>query len=256
MRRIRVIPTLLLDREKLVKTKRFSKPQYIGDPINAVRIFNEKEVDELVLLDISASREGRSPDIKRIGEIAGEAFMPIGYGGGISTLEQIKALFFEGVEKVILNTAALNNAALLGKAAAQFGSQSIVASIDVKKDWLGRYRVFSQNGSKNTGLSPVVQAKIMQEAGAGEIILNAIDRDGAFEGYDLELLKIVGQVVSIPVVAAGGAASNEDFYKAITVGKASACSAGALFVYQLPHRAVLISYPSQESLKKELFDRL
>lgn len=256
MRRIRVIPVLLIQNSGLVKSIRFKKHQYVGDPINAVKIFNEKEVDEIVILDISASRERRPPNIQQISEIAGEAFMPLAYGGGITTLEQIRKILYSGAEKVVLNTSALDSPQLITAAARQFGNQSVVASIDVKKDWLGRYRVYRNGGSRNTGLLVADYARKMEDAGAGEIFLTSIDRDGTFRGYDLELIFKVSQSLSIPVVACGGAADIDDFHKAATEGGASAVAAGSMFVFQRPHRAVLISYPAQEALKRKLFDKI
>lgn len=256
MRRIRVIPVLLIQNGGLVKSIRFRKHQYVGDPINAVKIFNEKEVDEIAILDISASREKRPPNIRQVAEIAGEAFMPLAYGGGITKLDEIKQILYEGAEKVVLNTSALDNPGLITEAAQQFGSQSIMASIDVQKNWRGQYRVYRDNGSKNTGLAPEELARRVEAAGAGEIFLNSIHRDGTFEGYDLELTKRVTEAVGIPVIACGGAAEVEDFYRAVAVGGASAVAAGSFFVFQRPHRAVLISYPGQEELREKVFERL
>ncbi|MDX2048356.1 MAG: AglZ/HisF2 family acetamidino modification protein [Chitinophagaceae bacterium] len=255
MKRIRVIPVLLLQKGGLVKSIRFKDHKYVGDPINAVKIFNEKEVDEIVILDISATAEQRGPNMQQVREIAGEAFMPLGYGGGIKTIEQVKELIALGVEKVILNYSAFNNHSLISEAAKVIGSQSVVASIDVKKNWLGKYKVNVLNGTKNTGEGPVEFAKKMEAAGAGEIILNSIDRDGTFEGYDLPLVKEVSSAVHIPVVAMGGAGSVDDFTRAVQQG-ASAVAAGSLFVFQRPHRAVLISYPEQVELKKKLFTEI
>lgn len=253
MRRIRVIPTLLIQNSGLVKSVKFKHHRYVGDPINAVKIFNEKEIDEIIILDISATKENRPPDIKRIAEISAEAFMPLAYGGGITTIDQIKQLLFEGIEKVILNKSAFEKPTLITDAAKRFGSQSIVISIDVKKDWFGRKRVYSDCGSKNQNLTPVAFARKMENLGAGEIYLMSVDRDGTYQGYDLELLHEVSSAVSIPVVAAGGAGSVEDFQKAVKLGGASAVSAGSMFVFQRPHQAVLISYPNQKDLKEQLF---
>lgn len=254
MRRIRVIPVLLIQNGGLVKSIRFRKHQYVGDPINAVKIFNEKEVDEIVILDISASKERRAPNIRQISEIAGEAFMPLAYGGGITNIDQIKAILHEGAEKVILNTSCFDRPQLLREASSQFGSQSIVASIDVQKDWLGRYRVFRNNGSTNSGVGIVEHAKRMEELGAGEIFLTSIERDGTFDGYDLTLISQISEAVDIPVVACGGAGEVVHFAQAVKEAHASAVAAGAMFVYQRPHRAVLISYPTQKELKEKLFD--
>lgn len=256
MRRIRVIPILLIQDGGLVKSVKFSNYKYVGDPINAVKIFNEKEVDELVLLDISATKEKRKPDIKKIAEIASEAFMPIAYGGGITSIEEVKELFYNGIEKVIINKSAHTKPALISEIAESFGSQSIVVSIDVKKNIFGKYRVFTDNGTKNTGRDPLEFAKLVEKLGSGEIILNSIDRDGTFDGYDIDLIKNVAEKVNIPVVAAGGASSTNDFVAAIKDGNASAVSAGSMFVFQRPHRAVLISYPNQQELKSDLFSKI
>lgn len=247
-----MIPTLLIQKGGLVKSIQFKDHKYVGDPINAVKIFNEKEVDELVVLDISATAENRPPNMTQIKELAGEAFMPLGYGGGITTLQQIKELIAAGVEKVIINTAGFKKPGLLREAADYVGSQSIVASIDVKKNMWGKYKVVVQNGSVNTGKDPIEYAREMERLGAGEILLNAVSQDGTFGGYDTSLIASVSAVINIPLVAVGGASSIADFAKAIAHG-ASAVAAGSLFVFQRPHRAVLISYPSQKELKEGLF---
>lgn len=255
MKRVRVIPALLIQKGGLVKSVRFKDHKYVGDPINAVKIFNEKEVDEIVILDISATAEKRPPNITQIKEIAGEAFMPLGYGGGITRLEEIAELISAGVEKVVLNTAAFLNPRLVSEGAGYVGSQSMVVSIDVKKNIWGKYKVFVQNGSRNTGADPVAFARQMEEAGAGELILNSIERDGTFGGYDTELIRLVSASVNIPVVAIGGASTVDDFAQAVQHG-ASAVAAGSMFVFQRPHRAVLISYPSQPDLKQKLYSLL
>jgi cyclase len=252
MARIRVIPVLLLKKGGLYKSVKFRDHKYVGDPINAVKIFNEKEVDELVILDTDATKEGRAPNIKQISEIAGEAFMPVGYGGGITSIEQAKRILFEGIEKVVFNTSAIGDPDLISEAARQFGSSSVVVSIDVKKDWLGRYKAFSKSGSVNTGMDPLQLARRMQESGAGEIFLTSIDRDGTYTGYDLALVKSIAGKLSIPVIICGGASSVEDFKPAIDSG-ASAVAAGSMFVFQRPHNAVLINYPSQQELKGKLY---
>jgi cyclase len=252
MRRVRVIPTLLIQKGGLVKSMKFKDHKYVGDPMNAVKIFNEKEVDEIVILDISASAENRKPDMKQIATIASEAFMPLAYGGGIKSIDEIKALVSAGVEKVIINNSAHTTPQLISEAAKYVGSQSVVISIDVAKNFLGKEKVFIEGGKKNTGIDPVVFARQMEQLGAGEILLNSIARDGTFSGYDLELIRKVSNEINIPVVAAGGAATIGDFLSAIKSG-ASAVSAGSMFVFQGPHRAVLISYPKQEDLKEKLF---
>jgi len=255
MKRVRVIPALLIQKGGLVKSIRFKDHKYVGDPINAVKIFNEKEVDEIVILDISATAENRPPNIAQIKEIAGEAFMPLAYGGGITRLEEIRDLISAGVEKVVMNTSAFNNPDLISEGARYIGSQSMVVSIDVKKNIWGKYKVFVQNGSRNTGLDPVEYARQMESAGAGELILNSIEKDGTFGGYDTELIRLVSSSVNIPVVAIGGASNVDDFAQAVRHG-ASAVAAGSMFVFQGPHRAVLISYPSQPDLKEKLYSRL
>lgn len=255
MRRVRIIPVLLLKNGGLYKSEKFKNHKYVGDPINAVRIFNEKEVDEIVILDIDASAKNRTPDTKLIGEIAGEAFMPLAYGGGITTIDQVKKICYEGVEKVVFNTAAVSNPSLITETARQFGSSSVVVSIDVKKDWLGRKKAYTLNGTKATGLDAVTLAKRMEDAGAGEIFLNSIDRDGTFSGFDLSLIREVAHSVNIPVIACGGASGLSDFRSAIREG-ASAAAAGSFFVFQLPHRAVLITYPDQTDLQKEIYSQL
>jgi imidazole glycerol-phosphate synthase subunit HisF len=255
LRRIRVIPALLLHKGGLYKSVRFKDLKYVGDPINAVKIFNEKEVDEIVILDISATAEKRPPNIAQVKELAGEAFMPLGYGGGITKIEEIAELINVGVEKVVLNNAAFTNTQLIANAAKSIGSQSIVVSVDVKKNIWGKYKVYVQNGSKNTNLDPVAYAKQMESAGAGELFLNAIEKDGTFEGYDTELIEKVCTNVNIPVVAIGGAATVNDFASAVQHG-ASAVAAGSMFVFQRPHRAVLISYPGQQELKEKLFTKI
>jgi imidazole glycerol-phosphate synthase subunit HisF len=255
MRRIRVIPVLLLQKGGLVKSVKFKDCTYVGDPINAVKIFNEKEIDEIVILDIDATREKRGPDMQRIRNLAGEAFIPLAYGGGISTIEEIKELFYLGVEKVIVNYQAVHNPGLITKAASLVGSQSVVVSIDVKKNLFGKYKVYIQNGTENTKLDPVEFAIKMETVGAGEIFLNVIDLDGTYKGYETELIENVSKSVSIPVIACGGAGSVDDFSNAVKHG-ASAVAAGSMFVFQRPHKAVLISYPTQEELSKKVFQKL
>jgi imidazole glycerol-phosphate synthase subunit HisF len=256
MSRIRVIPTLLLQGTKLVKTKKFKDPIYIGDPRNAVKIFNDKKVDELVLLDINATIEKRSPNFDFINEIVSEAFMPIGYGGGITSLQDIEKLFRNGVEKIIVNACAIHKPELIKEAAEQFGNQSIVVSIDIKKNFWGKYHVFSNKGSIDTKLNPVEFAKKMEDLGAGEILLTAIEKEGSMEGYDLNILKHVTQAVSIPVVANGGAGTISHFQQAVTEGGASAVTAGSMFVFHGKLRGILINYPSQSSLKELLYSQI
>jgi imidazole glycerol-phosphate synthase subunit HisF len=242
------MPSLLLRDRGLVKTRCFKDPVYVGDPINAIRIFNDKEVDELLLLDITASLEGRPPDLRLLGQVASECFMPLAYGGGITTIEQIREILALGLEKVVLNTQAERDPELVRRAADRFGSQAIVVSMDARKRLLGGHRLWILGGRKQTPHEPAAFAARMQELGAGELIVNSIDRDGTLAGYDLALLRGVATAVDIPVVAAGGAGSLADFAAAVSTG-ASAVSAGAFFVFQGPHRAVLISFPRREDLE-------
>jgi imidazole glycerol-phosphate synthase subunit HisF len=255
MRRIRVIPTLLIQNGGLVKSVKFKNHKYVGDPINAVKIFNEKEVDELVILDISATEERRGPSIAFIQDIISEAFMPLGYGGGIRSLDGIKRLAFAGVEKFVLNTTAFTNPQLISDAAKNVGSQSVVVSVDVRRKMFGGYAVYIENGKRNIGLDPVTYCKRMESAGAGEILLNSIDRDGTYGGYDLHIIKEVTSAVNIPVVVIGGASDVDDFREAVSSG-ASAVAAGSMFVYQRPHNAVLISYPDQKKLSEKFFTKI
>lgn len=243
-KRIRIIPALLLMNEGLYKTVKFKSPNYVGDPINTVKIFNEKEADELVLLDITASKEKKGINYKKIAEIAGEAFMPMAYGGGIGSFDDARRVFDAGFEKVIINSTAVKNPDLLGAIAKVYGSQAVVVSMDVKPNWLGKYKVYSYGGTHNTDLLPDEYARMIEEAGAGEILLQAIHRDGTWEGYDIPLIKIVSDAVSIPVVACGGAGNTDDLKKAVTEGGASAVSAGSMFVYQKKGMGVLISFPA------------
>ncbi len=251
MRRTRVIPTLLLRGAGLVKTTAFRNPVYVGDPINAIRIFNDKEVDELVLLDITASRSGKGPAFATIESISSECFMPVAYGGGISSIEHIRKILATGIEKVVINTAALRHPELVREAAREFGSQAIAVSIDVKRRLFGRYEVYGEGGLRATGHDPVAYAKKMQELGAGEILLASIDRDGTMNGYDVDLVSRVAAAVGVPVIASGGAGKVTDFSAARQAG-AAAVAAGAMFVFHGPHRAVLITYPSQAELSAAL----
>lgn len=251
MRR-RVIPVLLIQNGGLVKGTKFSNYKYVGDPINAVKIFNDKEVDEICVIDISATTQNKEPNFSTIKEIASEAFMPMAYGGGITTSKQIVSLITIGIEKAIINTASYKNPQLITEAAKLVGSQSVVVSIDVKRNLFGKKKVYIQNGSKSIDLSPIDYARKMVDFGAGEIILQSIDNDGTFNGYDYDLIETIAHAVNVPVVAMGGAGSLTDFKKAIHHG-ASAVAAGSYFVFQRPHKAVLITYPNQKELNEQVF---
>lgn len=250
--RPRVIPCLLVDQGGLVKTTRFGSPKYVGDPINAVRIFNDKEVDELILLDIGATRRRRGIDFKLLGEIVSEGFMPVAYGGGVTSIEDAARLFHLGVEKVIFCSAAARQPELVKSASKRFGSQSVLVTIDVKRNFFGSPVIYTEGGRKKAGIKFSDFLRRMVEAGAGEIILNSIDRDGMRNGYDLALLKEASAAVPVPVVALGGAGSLEDLKAASQAGGASALAAGSLFVFHGPNRAVLLQYPGYKKLD-ELF---
>lgn len=244
----RVIPTLLLRNNGLVKGCKFKNHKYVGDPINAVKIFNDKEVDELIFLDITATSEGRSPNYSLLADIASQAFMPFGYGGGLNNIRDIEKLFCLGIEKAVINTAAENNMKLVKEASRIVGEQSIVISIDVKRSLLGNYYVVTQSGKYNTKIDPVEFALCSEENGAGEIMLCSIDREGTGNGYDEELIERVTSAVTIPVIASGGAASLQHFRNAVEHG-ASAVAAGDMFIFHGKHKAVLITYPEYEVLE-------
>ncbi len=243
MRRIRIIPVLLFSKGGLYKTIKFKNGKYVGDPINAVKIFNEKEADELLLLDYKASVENRPPDYIRIKEIAEEAFMPMAYGGGIKNADDAKKVFDCGFEKIVLNSILFQNISLIEQIANIYGAQSVVGCIDVKKNLFGKYHVYSHSGTKNTGKEPLKWAKEIESKGVGEIILNSIDNDGTWNGYLFDLIKDISNKINVPMIACGGAGSEDDFRKAVLAG-ASAVAAGSMFVFQKKEMGVLISFPS------------
>lgn len=243
MSRTRIIPVLLLKNGGLYKTVNFKKANYVGDPVNTVKIFNEKEADELVVLDFNASVDNRPIDYKKIGEIAGEAFMPMAYGGGIKSLDDAKKVFDAGYEKVVLNSVLFDQQELIEKIGSVYGAQAVVAAIDVKKNFLGKYKVYSHSGTKSASYSPVEWAKKLEQAGAGEILVNNIDQDGSWAGYDVALIGSIAPQINIPLIACGGAGNAGDFKNAVEAG-ASAVAAGSLFVYQKKGMGVLISFPT------------
>ena len=249
MFRPRVIVVLLLKGLGLVKSIKFNNYRYIGDPINAVKIFNDLKADELVFLDILASRERKSISLDFVRKVGDEANMPFAVGGGIKTIQDIKKIINCGAEKVIINSYAVENPDFITEASDLFGKSTIVVSIDVKKKYFGKKQVYTLGGGKSSGIDPVVFAKLMEEKGAGEIIINSIDKDGLMAGYDLELIRDVSMAIRIPVIAAGGAGSIEDFKRAVNYSYASAVSAGSMFVYHGPRKAVLINYPDNLDLK-------
>jgi len=250
--RARIIPVLLLDRTGFYKTTRFKNPVYLGDPINILKIFNEKSVDEIAIFDIGATPEKRGPNFDLLKDLAGECFMPLAYGGGITSVAEIQRLFQVGFEKVVLNSVLAENPALLTEAAAAYGSQSIVACIDVKRTLFGSYEVVTAGARRKLGRKPDEWARELEGRGAGEIIVNSVDQDGTLAGYDLDLIKLVTSAVSVPVIASGGARNIRDFTEAVKQAHASACGAGAMFVFQGRHRAVLINVPSEQELAATL----
>jgi cyclase len=243
----RVIPVLLLSEGGLVKTVKFQDPRYVGDPINAVRIFNDKQVDELVLLDIDASKNGRPPDFAAIEETVSEAFMPVGFGGGVRDLETATRLIQTGVEKVIVSSASVDDPGAIAKIAERLGSSTLVIAIDAVARPGATWEVVTRSGTRRTGIDVRSHAQAMEALGAGELIVNSVDRDGTMEGYDLPLVRAVVNSVDIPVVACGGAGGVGDLALAISQGGASAAAAGSLFTFHGRHRAVLITYPSYET---------
>lgn len=252
MFRPRVIPCLLLKNKGLVKTIKFKEPTYVGDPINAIRIFNEKGVDELIFLDISATIDNAPVQRDMLEKIASECFMPVCYGGGIRSLTVIKDIFSIGIEKVSISSYAVENPEFVREAADTFGSQSISVCIDVKKNFFGKNQVVTRNAEKKTGLDPVDYAMRMEQMGAGELMIYSVDRDGTMSGYDIDVIKQISDAVTVPVIACGGAGNIEDFSDAIKSGKASAVAAGSMFVFYGKHRAVLINYPSEAELEEVL----
>ena len=250
MLKTRVIPVLLLHNKGLVKTVKFKNPKYVGDPINAIKIFNEKEVDELIFLDIDASKENRGPNFELIENFASECFMPVCYGGGITTIEEIKKLFALGIEKISLNTSVMSDTNLIKEAIEIFGSQSIIVTIDIKKSLFGKYQIYNHKKKKSIKIPYLEYIKNIENLGVGEILINNVDLDGTQKGYDVNLLKTIANNVNIPVIACGGAGKLEDFKTVKKEANVSAVAAGSFFVFQGKHNAVLITYPKYEELEK------
>jgi len=257
MLRPRIIPCLLIQDGGLVKTVRFKDPKYVGDPINAVKIFNEKEADELVVLDIDASVKGAEPNYQRIANLAAECRMPLCYGGGVRTPEQARKIISLGVEKVAISAAALENPQLISQIAEEIGRQSVVVVLDHKRRLLGSTQdVWTHNGTRNTKRSVLEVAAEMAELGAGEIVINSIDNDGRMKGYDVELAVKLRQTVNIPITILGGGGSLEDMHKVIDKCGVVGVSAGSFFVFKGPYRAVLISYPSAQQKDDVIYSAL
>lgn len=243
MYRARIIPCLLIRGNGLVKTKRFKDPVYIGDPLNAMRIFSDKEVDEIVVLDIDASRLGGEINYDLISEMAGEAFMPMAYGGGIRSIDQVRRLIRSGIEKIVVNSAAVDSTDVITAAAGIFGRQAVVGAIDVKRSLFGGYKVMVKSGTVEARVTLDDHVRNLVSAGVGEILINSIDQDGLMSGYDLNLVRLVSELVDVPVVACGGAGTIEHLKAGVAAG-AAAVSAGSMFVFHGKRRAVLINYPS------------
>lgn len=250
--RTRVIPVLLLHDESLVKTVRFRNFVYVGDPCNTLRIFNELEVDELMVLDISASPKRRVPNLRLLADIADECFMPLGFGGGITSFEQAQAIFDAGIEKICLNSAALENPQLITQISKHYGSQAVVVSIDVKTGWFGGKTVRGVGGRKNSGRDAVLWAREVEQRGAGEILLTSIDREGTWSGFDLDLIRQVSSAVRVPVVAHGGAGSLADIRAAVKDGGASAVALGSMVIFQKKGMGILVNFPNSEKLAEAL----
>ena len=245
----RVIPCLLLHKGGLYKTEKFKKPTYIGDPINAIKIFNEKEVDELMFLDIDVSVENKEPNYKMIEDVASECFMPLCYGGGITTIDQMKKIYTLGVEKISISSQVVLNPNLLKEASNIFGNQSVIVTVDIKKDFWGKKKVFINNGKKNTKLDPIDFIKKVGTLGAGEIVINSVDNDGIMEGYDIEFLKEVKSNTNVPIIALGGAGNLSHLKEVFENSNIDAVACGSMFVYQGALKGVLISYPSYEKIQ-------
>jgi cyclase len=245
MLRPRIIPSLLIHDNGLVKTVNFKKPKYVGDPINAVKIFNEKAVDELAIFDIDATVLGKEPNYSLIERLASQSMMPLCYGGGVKTVEQAQRIFSLGIEKIALSSAVIRNPQLITQIADRVGSQSVIVVLDVKKRLLGGYEVYTHNGRKATGVNPFNFVEEAQKLGAGEIVINSIDRDGVMKGYDLELIAKIREKISLPMTVLGGAGSLKDIETVIDKHGVIGVAAGSLFVFKGPYKAVLINYPTQ-----------
>jgi cyclase len=248
----RIIASLLIKDGGLVKTIKFKEPRYLGDPMNAVRIFNEKEVDELAVFDISATLQSNGPNFKMIENLASECRMPLCYGGGITTVEEAQQIFSLGVEKIAISSSAINNPALITELSNKVGAQSVVVVLDVRKNFLGEYSVHTHNGAKSVNVNPFELIKDLQLLGAGEIVLNSIEKDGMMNGYDFSLVEKVRQVTTLPLTVLGGAGSMEDIGKLIEKFGIIGSAAGSIFVYKGKLRGVLINYPNNEEKTKLL----
>ena len=251
MYRPRIIPCLLLKEKGLVKSAKFKNHRYIGDPLNAIKIFNDKKADELLFLDIEASKKKRRVSIELVKQLGDECHMPFSVGGGIKTIEDIGALINAGAEKVCINSAAFDNPQFVKQASEVYGSSAIIVAIDIKKNFFGKYKVYLHSRGKLTNVDPVQQAITMMKSGAGELFINSVDKDGTMDGYDLPLIRSISEEVSVPVIASGGAGSIGDLVKGLTTGKADALAAGSMFVFHGPRKAVLINMPDRNLVSQK-----
>jgi cyclase len=252
MLKARVIPCLQLIDQSLVKTQRFKNPAYIGDPINTIRIFNELEVDELCFLDIRATLEKRPPNFNILSEIANECFMPLSYGGGINHIDTVKKILAIGFEKVVINSNAFIQKNLLIEVSGKFGNQSIIGSMDVKKNLFGKHNVFINSGTKKINLDPIEWAQELVSLGAGELLITSMDNEGTWEGYDIDIIKKISNSVSVPVIANGGAGTIKHIADAINLGQADAVALGSMVVYQKKGMGVLVNFPDKNDLATAL----
>lgn len=248
MLRPRIIPTLLIEQDYLVKTVKFKYDKYIGDPINTLRLFNEKEVDEIVFLDISASKRNVEPNYDLLKDLASECFMPMSYGGGVTSLQQIERILSIGIEKIVINNYAIRNKLFLKEAVENFGSTTIIGSVDVKRNFFNKMEVFSHISNKSIGIKVSDHLARILDDGVGEVFINDVDRDGTYAGYDISLIKKLSERIEVPMIICGGASGYDDLAKALAAG-ASAVAAGSVFIFNGPHRAVLITYPGKEDFK-------
>lgn len=252
MLQTRIIPCLLLKNESLIKTVKFNKYNYIGDPVNTVRIFNELEVDELMFLDIFASKENRDINFKILKDISSECFMPLSYGGNIKNLEDAKMIFEIGFEKIIINSNAFNNLKLIEDIAKYFGNQSIIGSVDVKKSFFCKQKIYSHHGKIKQNIDIISWSKQLENAGVGELLITSIDKEGIWEGYDVELIKSITKNVQVPVIANGGCGKIEHISEVVKKANASACAVGSMVVYQKKDMGVLVNFPDKKELKEVL----
>ena len=251
MYRPRVIPCLLLKDKGLVKSVKFKNHRYIGDPLNAIKIFNDKKADELLFLDINASKGQRRISTEIVRKLGDECHMPFSVGGGIKTLADIKELINAGAEKVCINSAVVENPRFIKQASEVYGSSAIIVAIDVKKNIFGKYKTYLHSRGKLTNINPVEHAIKLAASGAGELFINSVDKDGSMEGYDLSLIRSISEKVPVPVIASGGAGNLDDLVKGLTVGKADALAAGSMFVFHGPRKAVLINMPNRDLVSQK-----